>query len=52
LKVLDALVKEYFEITRVSSEIPSDFIKRISEKIGYTLPQNIDLSKLDNELAE
>lgn len=49
---LEAMVKEYFEITRESSEIPSDFIKRIAAKIGYKLPQNIALSKLNSELAE
>jgi len=46
-ETLEKQMKEYFGITRGSSELPSNFVKRVAQKIRYELPKDIALSRLD-----
>jgi hypothetical protein len=51
-ETLEKQMKEYFGITRGLSELPSIFVKRVAKKIQYNLPENIDLSKLNEPKSE
>jgi hypothetical protein len=46
---VESLAKEFFGVTRDASELPSDFVKRLAQRIGYKLPENIELSKLNEQ---
>jgi len=46
-ETLESQMKEYFGITRGSSELQSNFVKRVAQKIRYELPKDIALSRLD-----
>jgi hypothetical protein len=48
-ETLENQMKEYFGITRGLSELPSNFVKRVAQKIRCNLPENIDLSKLNEQ---
>lgn len=46
-ETLESQMKEHFGITRGSSELQSNFVKRVAQKIRYELPKDIALSRLD-----
>ena len=44
---LEDMSYEYFNLKRMDAETQIDFIKRIANYVGWSIPADIDFSKID-----
>ena len=44
---LEDMSKEYFNLNREDSESDFDFVKKIAQYVGWSIPSNIDFSRID-----
>jgi len=51
-KGLQDMVREYFRLERGASESCADFIKRVARHVGWTVPDDIDFSRIESDTEQ